>query len=119
MKKTIHTALFALASFSALIPVTSYADPGGSCHFHGSKPASESTILQCAQQRKDNLVKSGKLDKSWGSIKHESIAYVDGKKGKEWKVSFANLDAPDRTKTNLFMFFTPPGNFIAANHTGQ
>ncbi len=119
MKKTIHTALFAFASFSALIPVTSYADPGGSCHFHGSKPASESTILQCAQQRKDNLVKSGKLDKSWGPIKHESISYVDGKKGKEWKVSFANLDAPDRTKTNLFMFFTPQGNFIAANHTGQ
>jgi hypothetical protein len=25
----------------------------------------------------------------------------------------------DKTKTSLFMFFTPVGNFIAANHTGQ
>ena len=119
MKALIHAALFSLYSFSSLTPLTSYADPGGSCHFHGSKPAAEATILKCAQQRKDTLVKSGKLDKSWGPIKHESIAYVEGKKGKEWKVSFANLDAPDKSKTTLYMFFTPPGNFIAANHSGQ
>lgn len=119
MKQFILTALFSIFSFSALIPATSNADPGGSCHFHGSKPAAESTILQCASQRKDNLVKSGKLDKNWGPIKPESISEVDGKKGKEWKVSFVYLDAPDKTKTNLFMFFTLTGNFIAANHTGQ
>lgn len=119
MKKLIYTALFSLMSLSAISPVTSFADPGASCHFHGSKPAAEPTILKCAYQRKDTLVKSGKLDKSWGPIKHESIAVVDGKKGKEWKVLFANLGASDKTKTNLFMFFTPPGNFIAANHTGQ
>jgi hypothetical protein len=119
MKKLIYAALFSLSSLSVLSPATSFADPGGSCHFHGSKPAAESTILKCAYQRKDTLVKSGKLDKSWGPIKHESITYVDGKKGKEWKVLFANLGASDNTKTNLFMFFTPPGNFIAANHTGQ
>jgi hypothetical protein len=70
-------------------------------------------------QRKDTLIKSGKLDKSWGPIKHDSISFVEGKKGKEWKVIFSNMGAPDQTKTNLFMFFTPPGNFIAANYTGQ
>lgn len=119
MKQLIQATLFSLLSLSAFIPAASYADPGGSCHFHGSKPATESTILQCASQRKDNLVKSGKLDKNWGPTKPASIAEVDGKKGKEWKVSFVNPDAPDKTKTNLFMFFTLTGNFIAANHTGQ
>lgn len=119
MKQLIYAVTFYLFGVSAFTPVVSYADPGGSCHFHGSKPATESTILKCANQRKDHLVKSGKLDKSWSSIKHSAIAIVDGQKGKEWKVSFANLDAPDTTKTNLFMFFTLPGNFIAANHTGQ
>lgn len=119
MKQLIYAALLSLVSFSVLSPTTSHADPGGSCHFHGSKPAAEATILKCAYQRKDSLVKSGKLDKSWDPIKHDSISYVDGKKGKEWKVSFVNLDAPDTAKTNLYMFFTPPGNFIAANHTGQ
>lgn len=119
MKTLMHAVLISLFSFSAFAPAISYADPGGSCHFHGSKVAAESTILQCANQRKDNLVKSKKLDQSWGPIKQASIAYVDGKKGKEWKASFVNLDAPDKTKTTLYMFFTPAGNFIAANYSGQ
>jgi hypothetical protein len=119
MKTLAHIALFSIAFLFAFAPVTSYAGPGDSCHFHGSKPAAESTILKCANTRKESLVKSGKLEKSWGPLNHESIAYVDGKKGKEWKVSFVNPEASDKAKTNLFMFFTPPGNFIAANHTGQ
>lgn len=119
MKNLTYAVLSSLTSFLVLFPATSNADPGGSCHFHGSKPAAESTILKCAYQRKESLVKSGKLDKSWGPVKHDSITYVDGKKSKEWKVSFVNLEAQDATKTNLFMFFTPPGNFIAANHSGQ
>ncbi len=114
--KTFFTFIFSLASF---VPATSYADPGNSCHFHGSKVAAETTIIQCANLRKETLIKGNKLDKSWASIKHESIVYVDGKKGKEWKVVFNNPQAPDQTKTNLFMFFTPPGNFIAANYSGQ
>lgn len=116
MKSLINIIIFSLF---ALAPFASQAGPGDSCHFHGSTPAAESTILQCANQRKDVLVKGGKLDKSWSTVQHETIAYVDGKKGKEWKVTFANPSAPDQTKKNLFMFFTPPGNFIAANHTGQ
>jgi len=116
MKTLICSILF---SFISLVPFVSSAGPGDTCHFHGSKPAAEATILQCANQRKDGLVKGGKLEQSWSVIKHESIAYVDGKKGKEWKVIFVNPDAPDKTKTNLFMFFTAPGNFIAANYTGQ
>jgi len=119
MKTLIKVVCFSILSWSAFIPTTSLADPGGSCHFHGSKPAAEKTIIQCAGQRKDLLIKSGKLDKSWGPIQHDSISFVDGKKGKEWKVIFSNGGIPDQTKKNLFMFFTPPGNFIAANYTGQ
>ena len=44
---------------------------------------------------------------------------VDGKKGKEWRVSFRNPAAADKSKETLYMFFTPPGNFIAANFSGQ
>jgi hypothetical protein len=98
---------------------TSFAGPGESCHFHGSKAAPESVILKCADLRKQSLIKSGKLDKSWEPIKHSSIDLVDGKKSKEWKVVFKNSAIQDKTKVNLYMFFTPPGNFIATNHTGQ
>jgi hypothetical protein len=95
------------------------ADEAGSCHFHGSKPAAESTVLGCAAQRKDNLVKAGKLDAGWQAVKHDSVALVDGKKGKEWKVSFKDPAAKEPAKATLYMFFTPVGNFIAANFTGQ
>jgi len=97
----------------------SFAGPGDGCHFHGSKPAAESVIIKCANQRKASLVKSTKLDKSWDTINHSSIELVDGKKGKEWKVIYKNPNISDKAKTNLYMFFTPPGNFIASNHTGQ
>jgi len=116
MKMFIYSIVFSLIS---LLPLAATAGPGDACHFHGSKPASQATIIQCANDRKAALIKNGKLDKSWASIEHESVSYVDGKKGKEWKVFFVNPNAPNKTQTNLFMFFTPPGNFIAANYTGQ
>lgn len=95
------------------------ADPGSSCHFHGKKPAAEATVSGCAVQRKDALVKSGKLPAAWGTVQPQTIDVVDGKKGKEWKVTFKDPNAKDKSKETLFMFFTPPGNFIAANFTGQ
>ena len=44
---------------------------------------------------------------------------MEGKKGKEWKVVYKNPNITDKTKFSLYMFFTPSGNFIASNHTGQ
>jgi hypothetical protein len=85
----------------------------------GKKPAAEATVSACAMQRKDALVKSKKLDAAWSAIKPASIEAVDGKKGKEWKVTFKDTAAKDKSKETLYMFYTQPGNFIAANFTGQ
>ena len=111
--------LAALSLCTALWAPTTWADPGGSCHFHGKKPATEATVSGCAAQRKDALVKSGKLDTSWSAVKQDKIESVDGKKGKEWKVTFKDTAAKDKSKETLYMFFTPVGNFIASNFTGQ
>lgn len=111
----LSAALFALP---ALSPVA-MADVGGSCHFHGQKPATESVVTDCANKRRATLVKSGKLDGTWQNAKLEKLELVDGKKGKEWKVSFSNPAASDKTKQTLYVFFSHPGNFIAANFTGQ
>lgn len=108
-----------LAICTALWAPASWADAGRGCHFHGKKPAAEATVSGCATQRKDALVKAGKLDASWLGLKQDKIESVDGKKGKEWRVSFRNPAATDKTRDTLYMFFTPPGNFIAANFTGQ
>lgn len=116
MKKLFITIGFSIATTLAN-PVL--AGPGDGCHFHGSKPAAEAIVIRCADQRKESLVKGGRLEASWSAVKHESISMIDGKKGKEWRVTYNNSAATDKAKVSLFMFFTPVGNFIAANHTGQ
>ncbi len=116
MKTLATTAALLLSLFA--VPAA-LADVGGSCHFHGNKPASEAVITDCANQRKASLVKAGKLDASWQAVKIDKAELVDGKKAKEWKVTFKNPAAPDAAKQTLYIFFSHPGNFIAANHTGQ
>lgn len=113
------TTAIALCLSTALWASSAFADPGNSCHFHGKKPATEAIVSGCALQRKDALIKSGKLDTSWRTVKPASIEAVDGQKGQEWKVTFKDAAAKDKTKETLYMFFTLPGNFIAANFTGQ
>lgn len=95
------------------------ASEGGSCHFHGNKAAAPEAVIDCAAKRKEALVSSGKIDKSWQAIKHENIEQVEGKKGKEWLVTFKDPSAKDESRQTLYMFFTPPGNFVAANFTGK
>jgi len=111
----IATAAFTGLCFGA----PAFADKGGSCHFHGATAAKEETVLTCAAQRKDALVVSGKLDASWKGVKHEKAEQVDGKKGKEWKVTFRNPAASDKDKQALYVFLSLPGNVLAANHTGK
>jgi hypothetical protein len=116
----MRSIAIAIASAAALtLAVPAFADKGASCHFHGSTPAKEETVLGCAAQRKDALVASGKLDASWKGVKHEKVEQVDGKKGKEWKVTFKNPAAADKDKQSLYVFLSAPGNVLAANHSGK
>ncbi len=115
MKKILITACL-LCAFSG---TPTMADEGSKCHFHGARPAAESAVLGCANERKAALIKQGKLEASWKDIQPAKPEQVDGKKGKEWKLTFKNPSAKDKTKETLYMFYTLPGNFVAANHTGQ
>jgi hypothetical protein len=115
MKQLITLASLVLAcSFAPAV----LAGGDGECHFHGSKPAAESVVVGCASQNKEALIKAGKIDASWQAVKHDKAEVVDGKKGKEWKVTFKNPTIADKSKETLYMFYTVPGNFIAANFTG-
>jgi hypothetical protein len=96
-----------------------FAGGGDDCHFHGNKPAAKETVIKCADQRKGKLISRSKIDAGWGPVKHESIITIDGEKGKEWKVTFNNPASSDKSKTNLYLFFSESGNFIAANHSGK
>ena len=116
MKTLVSLIALTVSLFTA---PAALADVGGSCHFHGNKPATEAVVTRCGTERKAALVKAGKLDASWQAVKLDKAELVDGKKAKEWKVTFKNPAAPDAAKQTLYLFFSQPGNFIAANHTGQ
>ena len=113
--KTILTVVLTLMIISPL----AMAGKGSSCHFHGSKKAEKSTIEQCGIERKNLYLKNGTLDTSWSNIEPSVIEIVDGAKGKEWRLRFDNPNAPDSSKRSLYMFFSLPGNFIAANYSGK
>lgn len=115
------TTLIAITTIVSSLTLVSHAmaGEGGSCHFHGSKPATESMVRDCADQRRSALLIGGKLDASWASAKPEPIELIDGKKGKEWQVRYTNPAQADKAKQTLFVFFSYTGNFIAANFTGQ
>jgi hypothetical protein len=117
MKNIISIAAIAAASFSFAPQVL--ASEGGSCHFHGSKPSKESVVVGCATKQKDALIKKGRLEATWQAVPLDKAEQVDGKSAKEWKLTFKNPAATDKTKDTLTMFFTLPGNFIAANFTGK
>lgn len=115
--KKIAIAAFALAALGAS-NIASAAE-GSSCHFHGNTAATEKVVVECAAQRKAALVSGGKLDKSWEPVAAEKAELVDGKKGKEWKVSFKNAAVTEADKGTLYVFMSPAGNYIASNFTGK
>jgi hypothetical protein len=116
MKTALSTAVV-LSTLTFVHPAA--ADAGSRCHFHGAKPAAEATVIGCARERVASLVKVGKLDASWQGIQPGKPEQIDGKKGKEWKLVFSNPSVADKGKGTLYLFYTLPGNFIAANYTGQ
>ena len=113
---------FAIAAVSLLALAAAgsvSAAEGSSFHFHGNTPASEKVVVDCASQRKAALVSSGKLEKSWEAAQVDKTEQIDGKKGKEWKVSFKNASVTDAAKNTLYVFMSLPGNYIASNFSGK
>ena len=116
--RVMGLSMFALCSAGG-ISIPALASGDGECHFHGNKPAEESAVIMCSEKQKERLVKKGTIAPSWSAIKHTSIEQVDGKKGKEWKLTFNDPAATDKTKSTLYMFFAHNGNFVASNFTGK
>lgn len=116
MKKPF-SVLCAAGGLALSLPAS--ASDAEDCHFHGGKAATQETVAGCAIKRQQALITGGKIDKSWQAIKPASFEQVDGQRGKEWKVTFKDLAAADKSKETLYMFFTAQGNFIAANFSGK
>lgn len=116
MKKLFATVL-TVSGLAFAAP--SFAGEDADCHFHGRAPAAKATVSECAVKYQKTLLESGKLDKSWATVKPADAELIDGAKGKEWRVVFKNPAATDKTKDTLYMFYTLQGNRIASNFVGK
>jgi len=66
-----------------------------------------------------SLIKKGKIEKSWASVKASSIAKKVFNGRSEWVVIFNNKDITVSDKQKLYVFLTTTGEYIAANYTGN
>lgn len=99
--------------------------PGEPPHSHGprtwppSHPFSREEIIDRAKTERDRLIREQKVEAAWraaGEPVAEEIVF-DGRP--EWVVTFRHPAPTDKAKERLYIFFTPTGRFVAANHTGR
>lgn len=103
---------------SALFATPVFSGPGHE-HGHSHGPVSSNVAAKKATKKLAQLVKAGKIDASWKSIKPASVEQKEYAKGPEWVIIFNNEKLSDSSKKTLYMFFSLDGRYIAANYTGN
>jgi len=67
----------------------------------------------------NRLASSGKIDKSWATVKVSKVEKKTFGNTPEWVVVFNNSDIADTEKRTLYVFLSVDGEYLAANHTGK
>jgi len=113
--KTLLSVL--LLSLSSL----SVTAGGGHDHGHGHSHtlANKQTVENNATKVVVALTKKNKLEKTWTTVKANSVEKKIFNGKPEWVVMFTNKEVSDPDKQKLYIFLTLGGDYIAANHTGN
>lgn len=86
---------------------------------HSHTPVAKEAVAGMAAEKRDQLVKSGQLDKSWSGVKVSNIEQKTFTKGPEWVIAFRNDAAADPAKRTLYMYYALDGHHLASNFTGK
>jgi len=88
---------------------------------HDEKPPiiTESQALNIAALHVKNLVRTGKLDKSWEVIAANDAIFERRNSRFNWIVSFVDSTQEDDANKTLFVFLTNTGYFLSTNFTGK
>ena len=121
-----HRALLAgvvLLVSTAAVSAASAQDAKPHRHGPGTKPhthaVSKDEIVKRAKTERDRLIRERKLDIGWQQAAEPAIEEKDFNGRPEWVVTFRNPSPTDKAKEMLYIFLTPAGRFVAANHTGR
>ncbi len=110
MRNLFVTAVFGLT----MIATTAFAGPG-----HSHAPITKEVAAEMAVKKRDQLVMSGKLDKSWSGVAVSSIEQKTFAKAPEWVITFRNDAIADQAKRTLYMFYALDGHYLASNFSGK
>jgi hypothetical protein len=114
MIRKLSSAALSMALIAA--PVFAASDHE---HGHAHETMTQEAASTAAVKKRDELIKAGKLEASWGSVAVKSVEQKTFKKGPEWVVTLQNEAVSDPTKRTLYMFYDMSGHYLAANFTGN
>ena len=114
MRNLVFAAVLSLATVSTITTPTAVAGTG-----HSHAPVAKEAVTEMAKKKRDQLVKSGKIDKSWGAAAVAAVEQKTFKKAPEWVVTFRNETVTDETKRTLYLFYAFDGHYLASNFTGK
>jgi len=116
MKSTLLSALLAWG-FNPLYAGGNHDHGHG--HSHNQVTLSKDKAKKVAIKTLNDLVKSGKINKSWSGkvvVKSEKKQFHHSK---EWVISFKNRTLKDKTKQTLYIFINMHGQSMGANYSGK
>lgn len=86
---------------------------------HDHEPMDQAKAISKAKVVVSQMVKKGKLEESWKTVKSVKASKKAFKEGDEWLISFENKTVKDSSKSTLYVFLTLSGEYLAANFTGK
>lgn len=89
-----------------------------SSHAH-MEPLTKEAIVERANQVVDVLMSKQQLEESWSSAQATEASEQETSRGRVWVVRYANPNASDETKQDLYIFVDEMGNPVTANHDGE
>ena len=96
------------------VSTTAFAGSG-----HSHAPVTKEAVSEMALKKRDQLLKNGKLDKSWSDVAVGTVEQKTFKKKPEWVVTFRNETVADEAKRTLYMFYALDGHYLASNFSGN
>ena len=88
-------------------------------HSHSHDAISSEAVSKQGVQKINDLVKKGKIDKSWAEVKVDKVEQKTFSKDPEWVVTFRNDKVSDKSKQTIFVFYTLDGHYLATNFSGE
>lgn len=98
---------------------SAWAGPGPPGHTHAEGEVGQEEILTRSKAYLHRLMVNGKIEPSWEGVEPATIGKQTYKGSEEWVITFENPKAESADKKTLFMYFTPSGQVIAANFSGN